>query len=56
MADRILVVSDEDARVLARILGQRGGKKTSPKKTAAVRLNAKRPRPNRRKKPATEAA
>jgi hypothetical protein len=30
-------------------LGRKGGKVSSPAKTLAVRENAKRPRPNRRK-------
>lgn len=42
---------------MARLLGARGGRKRSPAKTAAARINATYPRPNRRKKtPAKEAA
>ena len=32
-------------------IGRMGGKRTSAAKAAAARKNAKRPRPNRRKKP-----
>lgn len=37
-------------RAMAAALGRQGGLKKSARKTAAAQANAKRPRPNRRKK------
>jgi hypothetical protein len=49
MADTTVKVTDAEARVLARVLGRRGGLVSSPRKTAAARANAKKPRPRKPK-------
>ena len=47
-------MNNDDLKKAAQLLGRLGGSRKSERKTNSSRLNAKRPRPNRRRKKQNE--